>query len=340
MIITAIIFIIYLLVTILGCQCTIDSDYFFSKNYSTVIKGLCCIIVIFVHIPNKYGNKLQDTIGSFAYVCVTLFFMLSAYGLKWSMKNKKDYIKNFIRNRICALMIPYFIILLLRYICGFITGISGAEFVLVLLMFYIVFYISYKYINKKYQDIVICIYVLGYSLIGRLCNIGISWYPESLGFMYGIIFANIINIFKAKASKHNINKIIILFLASIILGISYLKFKYIWFVGDYILKVILGITIILFLFVFTIYIKIGNKISRYLGKISYEIFLVHIFVINVFNRMNLNISSGIYIILIISITMILASILNIIDVTIINKIRISNNKTDKFNPLKKSIIMK
>ena len=43
-----------------------DGENFFSKNYTTALKGLAAIVVIFVHVPAEFGNKLQDAIGSFA----------------------------------------------------------------------------------------------------------------------------------------------------------------------------------------------------------------------------------------------------------------------------------
>lgn len=47
-----------------------NQDAFMNKEFTRALKGACCIIVILVHIPLAYANKLQDGIGSFAYVCV------------------------------------------------------------------------------------------------------------------------------------------------------------------------------------------------------------------------------------------------------------------------------
>jgi len=85
-------------------------DFFMGKDYTTVLKGLCCIIVIMVHIHAAHANKLQDAIGSFAYVCVTLFFLMSAYGMSLSRDRKPDYLKHFWRNRLVALLVPQILI--------------------------------------------------------------------------------------------------------------------------------------------------------------------------------------------------------------------------------------
>lgn len=84
--------------------------FFMGKDYTTVLKGLCCIIVIMVHFHAAHVNKLQDAIGSFAYVCVTLFFLMSAYGMSLSRDRKSDYLKHFWRNRLAALLVPQILI--------------------------------------------------------------------------------------------------------------------------------------------------------------------------------------------------------------------------------------
>ena len=80
------------------------------KEQSLAIRAVCCIIVVLVHVPQQHGNFIQDAIGSFGYIAVTLFFMLSAYGLKYSVENKKDYLKNFWRNRVLILLIPFWLV--------------------------------------------------------------------------------------------------------------------------------------------------------------------------------------------------------------------------------------
>lgn len=84
--------------------------FFMGKDYTTVLKGACCIIVIMVHVHAAHVNKLQDAIGSFAYVCVTLFFLMSAYGMSLSRERKADYMAHFWRNRFAALLVPQLLI--------------------------------------------------------------------------------------------------------------------------------------------------------------------------------------------------------------------------------------
>ena len=56
-----------------------DKDSFMSKDDAVFLRGFWCVIVILVHIPAAYQNRVQDALGSFAYIGVTFFFMTSAY---------------------------------------------------------------------------------------------------------------------------------------------------------------------------------------------------------------------------------------------------------------------
>jgi len=101
-----------------------DKDaLFFSKDYTDVFKGLCCLIVIYVHVKPERGNMLQDAIGSFAYVAVTFFFLVSAYGMLYGLKKKNDYLEKFWRNRLVSLLMPCFLVNVVGFILGY--GIKG-----------------------------------------------------------------------------------------------------------------------------------------------------------------------------------------------------------------------
>ena len=55
-----------------------EGNHLFDKQNSNAMRGFWCVIVILVHIPAAYQNRLQDMLGSFAYIGVTFFFMTSA----------------------------------------------------------------------------------------------------------------------------------------------------------------------------------------------------------------------------------------------------------------------
>lgn len=66
-------------ILIYKAKLTKDTSHFFNLTNTTAMRGFWCIIVILVHIPAVYQNRIQDLMGSFAYIGVTFFFMTSAY---------------------------------------------------------------------------------------------------------------------------------------------------------------------------------------------------------------------------------------------------------------------
>lgn len=143
---------LYAMVVLLGVKYQPDKDSFFDTHDTLMLRGLFCIIVVLVHVPASYQNRIQDMIGSFAYIGVTFFFMTSAYGLKWSTLHKKNYLHHFWRKRLPAILLPQ---LLANVISACINVASGEQvsfltfiyvdsWVRILLLFYLVFWTVYR----------------------------------------------------------------------------------------------------------------------------------------------------------------------------------------------------
>lgn len=103
---TAVIPLLMCVVLLWGSRWGEPQGSFFGKDYTGIIKGMCCIVVILVHVTAPHCNPLQDAIGSFAYIGVTFFFMVSAYGMSLAAERKPDYLQSFWRNRLCSLLVP------------------------------------------------------------------------------------------------------------------------------------------------------------------------------------------------------------------------------------------
>lgn len=179
-----------------------------------------------------------------------------------------------------------------------------------------------------------CGCVLLYSLIGYLTGIGsslgFSWNVEALGFIYGFLLADIriLNCVKMKIRDHTVLIYTLSIAASLLLGIAYLKFKYVEFFGEYLLRTLLGIAIISFVLVITYRVRIGNVAIRFIGKISYEVFLIHGFVMSCLSAVNERItglSSGVFIALTFAFTMVLAYLFHMMNSRIIRFVRGTGN---------------
>lgn len=312
-----------------------NSTYFMNKEYTNILKGIMSIIVVLVHIPMQYSNKIQDAVGSFEYICVTMFFMFSAFGLMYSLENKEGYIKKFLKQRLLVILIPFFIantiyaIVFTEWNNGLmemvkiIFGIKGISFVTVLIIFYIVFYIICKFTkDKKKRDILLVAFPIIYSILNYILKID-RWPVEELGFSYGIILYKNFNSIKSYVNTKFTSKLIYTTILSLVLGIFYLKCKTIWLFGEYFVRILLGISIIWFVIQITQIIKINNKILNFLGSISYEIYLLHGLVIRLLVNTNIN-SSDVFIWFTIVGTILSAFLLNILDKKITKKIKGAN----------------
>lgn len=296
------------------------------KEQANIVRAICALVVILVHVPQSHGNVIQDAIGSFGYVAVTIFFMLSAYGLKYSVENKENYLKNFWKNRILVLLIPLWITNIMLVIVSpgetiiksilTIIGINNVSFVTVLLGYYVIFWLVYRFIkNDKIKDWILCIIVLMYSVLGKIMNLTTGWQVESIGLILGILIYYI-----APRLKNNKNELLFLTLiSSVILGILYIKCKNLYMIGTWCLKTLLSISLVLLLTFMLNRIKIGNKMLQYIGSISYEIYLLHTTCMTIIYDIRL--PSGLWIILAILLTIFIASLVKFIDSKIIKFIK-------------------
>ncbi len=299
-----------------------DKQIFFDVDDVKVLRGFWCIVVILVHIPVLYQNHIQDMVGSFAYIGVTFFFMTSAYGLKYGIRTKKNYLQDFWSKRILQLFIPALFVSILENCfdlfrkkeVGILTVMNIDNWVKLLLVYNVLFWLVYIIPSKRFKecwrDILICFFVLAMSLIDKLTEWKITfiWPTESIGFVYGIILANVYNTYKNWCNRNWCVKTIFLFVASGIMGIVYLKYKSFYFIGDYCLKIILGMILLMFIMQIIRRFQLGNKAILFLGGISYEIYLLHRMILDLMADNKYISNSGMFIIVSILIIILSATI--------------------------------
>lgn len=298
---------------------------FFDINVTNCMRGFWCIIVLLVHIPAEYQNFIQDALGSFAYIGVTFFFMTSSYGLILGVqKNPEQAMNSFWRRRLPKLLIPMVLVNIVRAItklCAY-DEISALEFISItgfvrqLLLFYFLFWLVFKFSPKKVswnvKCTVLCSFVIVFSIVIYCLGTNplFAWPVESFGFMYGILLANYKMKFVSLAKNKWLVKCILACCLSLMLGVTYLAFKNVVFIGDYITKIILGQAILLFILFLNTKLNIGNSVSRFLGGISYEVYLIHDVVFIALTAIYAKMNSGIFVIASVLITIIISLVIN------------------------------
>jgi len=299
-----------------------NKSVFLNRQNTQALRGFASLIVVLVHIPAAYQNPIQDAIGSFAYIGVTFFFFISAFGIQCNLIRQSNYLKDFWKRRLPSLLIPMLLTnlftIMFRFLhheeVSFSSLFSLNSWVLILLLFYVVFWFVNWFFDKMhtthrlYADITICVLVLAYSLLGHLFDIPKSWACESIGLLYGIILANYLDSFYKTKTNHWQLKTLILAFSSIVIGLLYLRFKAIFFWGSYCLKVILGLLVLLLLFHIETRFDFHNPISLYLGKISYSTYLLHDLSFSIVESLFPSVGSGFFIWISLLITFLIASL--------------------------------
>ena len=267
-----------------GAEYRPDGAHFFNRENSGVMRGFWCLIVVLVHIPAAYQNRAQDMLGSFAYVGVTFFFLTSACGLRLAAVKRPESLKGFWRNRLPKLLVPCLLTnaigMALRALCGggielrMLVWING--WVCWLLVCYFIFWACYCFLPAKRRDWAVCGLVSVFSLaVYRMKPETTTWCPEVLGFAWGILLSCRMDSFRGWLSRGWAAKSSALCLFAACLGIAYLRWKEIPFFGDYVLKIALGMAILSFLLALNTKISIGNPVSRTLGAVSFEVYLLY-----------------------------------------------------------------
>ncbi|WP_170830738.1 acyltransferase family protein [Pseudobutyrivibrio sp. ACV-2] len=324
---------IFLLVDILyGIKVSEVNSSFFDKNNTQAMRGFWCLVVIFAHIPVSYQNRIQDMISSFGYIAITFFFMTSAYGLTLSRDSHPEMIVSFWRKRLPKLIIVSIVVdvffyvirllmfgeynspLSLLYIDNWVRWLIGC---------FLAFWIANKLFKeeKKWKIFASILVMIGSLVTYNLSKAGIMtstiWPTECYGFIWGIALATIKTCFFNAFSKNWIYKMLACLVLSLTLGGLYLQYKWIPFAGDYLLKILLGIAITMFILIANTRIYFGNKISMFLGGISFELYLVHGYVINILDKYYSWDNSGAFIVCSFVISITCAYFIHLIDKNLI-----------------------
>ncbi len=299
---------------------------FFDLDTSGAMRGFWCLVVVLVHIPEMYQNPLQDAVGSFAYIGVSFFFLTSSYGLTLSaLKDPEGFTKGFWKRRLSRLLLPMLCVNILTILAELIFTRSFEPLTLLringwvrdLLAFYFIMWAMHRFLPKSFsakkKSLLVLIPVFIFSVCIYVFN-GMyifGWPTEIYGCIYGVLLALYKDKFLEFTKRKWFLKSAMFFAASVILGLLYLKLKGIPFLGDYIIKIVLGIAILGLIFVLNSKISLGNPVSRFLGGISYEVYLVHSVAFIILQSLPITLDSGVFILGAIILTILFATGINL-----------------------------
>ena len=196
-----------------------------SLHTSKGLLGFCAVGIMLHHMSQTIYFANEDP-GILLFmvdigVCfVGMFFFFSGYGLYSSLRDKPDYLKGFLRGRLPAILVPFymcnFVFILGSYLFGYefkkgelapyLTGVilmnSQMWYIVEILIMYLLFYIVFRLIKNRNAAcavyIVLTLILIGFSLrLGHdkttptqgLWFHGEWWYNTTLLMPAGMLFA-------------------------------------------------------------------------------------------------------------------------------------------------------
>lgn len=298
----------------------------FSHSKASSLRFVLSIIVVIHHLAVHGDVEALSMFSRWGNIAVALFFFMSGYGLTKSYYLKGDlYLNNFIKHRVFeVIMLPYLFILICQiiwlgekiptlqeYFIGLTLGrilVPNGWYVIIMVILYLVWYIVFKYVNS-HKVFAITISVIICILVLLIANFPRYWYTTMLAFPVGIIYSN--NEDNLVAWLNNHRAIIWLVPTCMIVVISCFLCHNV--VASMIAFIFIILALIFLFASLKIELIIKYKFMAYLSTISYDVYLCHGLIMEIFRGKikSLYINSDlIYVMVVIFITILSASLLH------------------------------
>lgn len=102
----AIILISWLILSLCGISINQNEQLPFSLKQTTALRGISAIEIMIGHIGLETGSIILFPNRKAGILFVGIFFILSGYGVAYSMEHKADYLKYFLLDRSIKLLLP------------------------------------------------------------------------------------------------------------------------------------------------------------------------------------------------------------------------------------------
>lgn len=262
-----------------------------SKTDSAMIRGIAVLFVIIAHYAQWYvtmedSGIISTVLTKLGRYGVSIFFAVSGYGLLCSATKGVD--RSFLKRRVLNVYLPYVMISgIVRLLSGatwrignivkWVLGLN-AWFVFNIMIFYLIFYVGYKYCKHKIVAIEIGVFLV--SVLLAVIVKDSVWYASNISFGVGILA----KVYEERIAEYSkpvfLGSVVGGFIVSAViymLAMNRNEFVYIFF------KVIAsGLWSILILGILIDYKIARIKVLEVVGTISLECYLIHHFILDLF----------------------------------------------------------
>jgi peptidoglycan/LPS O-acetylase OafA/YrhL len=300
--------IIYFIILMIAIICGKKSNTYFLDNSQTdQIKGIAIILIVVSHLWFHVSQyRATPMLGDYS---VTLFLMLSGFGLTRSLSKRPLLFADFLSRRLKKVLVPYWlitiIILLLDYyllkrsysLNNIILTFAGINvnpilrqldyarwFITLLLIYYVAFFFANRFL-KNLQAIYL-LFCLGITLL-LLKHYGIfqiGKYNQIIAFPIGCVMSYLYEDLSHLFNNSHRIKLFILSISLIIMATRIIlfligdKYTYIYSITELFVYNVNGLLFCFLMILSISWIGVNNYTSRFLilcGTISYEIYLIH-----------------------------------------------------------------
>ena len=297
-----------------------------SKETTSCVKGiLSCFIILFHLAGYVQGGIVFTIIKDTGYLWTSMFFFMSGYGMLKKSITENGCASGFLKKRILSVLIPWILVTIVYVVYFLLIGktqtilnrvndvvngfliVKHSWFCIVVMLFYIVFYVAFKQtisINAKMR--IVLLLTIIYIIIASYFGLGMWWYYSCLSFPLGIF----ISYYEKRLGLKTTAIIALIGLLLSYIG-RYFNSKVLNDENFYVILHLIASAMFCALFYCCLRtFNIKHGIWNFIGKISYEVYLLHILVMDLLNYNGKN--DVLYVILVFLVTISLAYIVNIL----------------------------
>lgn len=242
------------------------------------LRGMLAMMIVLHHFVTLYGDRLYwlgDCADWGAPICA-VFFFLSGYGLQVSYRNKGiAYLDGFLYKHLVKLFLPILIVGVIHILAGKDPMQPHLWFVWVLILYYVIYYLSYRYIRKDtYKLIAVWMTIPCYICLIMYLGWDKRWWISTPAFAIGLTYPLAERKVMAWLSGNVLHYMTAVMISIIILGYTCISTRI------HLLPLsgaIACCTLPLMTALATYRCPLPDcKVSDFLGTISLEIYLVHV----------------------------------------------------------------
>ena len=301
-------------------------ENYLSLENSICLKGILAICIVICHLwgplvlgnPSLSNGMIGNTVGRICavlgYLSVALFFFLSGYGLCVQYQKKGDiYLRDFLLKRVLPLYLINVLLIIFYSLSNLLlkgefswqivlqsflfgeTVISKGWYLQAILVWYLFFFIVFKFIKSSKAQIIAMIGAfLVYLTACLIVKLPSTWYEGVFCLPLGIIWAKYF-----KQVNEILSKIKWFVLSILIVGLLFavsFVFGNFSFLPNPIRIAVKSVSACMFTILVVLFLRIipiNNIITRFLGKISLEIYVFHGFFLTLYRCKWIYINSGI-----------------------------------------------